>query len=94
MQYDINTIDELITALSGTTKVAEWADTGLPAISNWKWRGYIPPSRHLQILIEVRRRGKTINPALFEIDQKDMDLLLHGALGPLHPVVQARARAQ
>ena len=77
MMYDINTIDDLVDVLDGTSGAALWADTKWPsAISNWKSRGYIPPSRHLPLLIELKRRGKTITPALLEISEEDMSFLL------------------
>lgn len=84
MIYDINTIDELIDVLDGPSKAAELVSSSAryrigtisPAgICNWKDRGYIPPSRHLPVLLELKRRGKTINPALLEMSQEDFDLL-------------------
>jgi hypothetical protein len=76
MMYDINTIDELVQALNGPTCAAQWAGTKWPsAISNWVSRGYVPPSRQLRLLIEMKRRGKTINPALLELTQEDLDVL-------------------
>ena len=75
MVYDINTLDELIAALDGPVKGAQWAGAGASAICNWRARGYVPPSRHLPLLIELKRRGKSINPALFELSEEDFDLL-------------------
>lgn len=75
MRYDINTLDELIGALDGPSGAANWAASGESAICNWKSRGYVPPSRHLRLLIEMKRRGRSINPELFDMTPEDFDLL-------------------
>ncbi len=75
MTYDINTIDQLIEALDGPSGAAGVVDTGDSAICNWRMRGYIPPSRHLRLLIAIRKLGLTINPALFDLTDEDLAVL-------------------
>ena len=75
MRYDINSLDELIAEFDGPSGAADWAGSRDSAICNWRSRGYVPPSRHLRLLIELKRRGKSIKPALLELTQEDLDVL-------------------
>lgn len=77
MTYDINTLDDLIAELDGPSKAAEvyYGSARPQGICNWKRRGFLPPSRHLQTLIELTRRGRTVNPELLDHTEEDWRVL-------------------
>lgn len=75
MKYDINSLDELIDALDGPAKAAEASSTSPQAVCNWRYKGYLPPSRHLDTLVLLRRLGKTINPAVMGRTEADWKAL-------------------
>jgi len=75
MRYEITTIEQLIDELGGASKAAEWAGCGYTGIRNWMDRQYIPPSRHLRLILWLRARGKTFDPALFELTPRELALL-------------------
>jgi hypothetical protein len=62
---NIETVEAVVAAFGGTKAMADWANVGMPAISNWLDRGYIPPGWGFQIVGELARRGFTIDHALF-----------------------------
>jgi len=61
---------EIIEAFGGPTAMARWAKVVPSAISNWAERG-IPPSWHLRLIIECRRRGFAIDPVAFDLEGED-----------------------
>ena len=65
---------EIISAFGGPTAMARWAKVVPSAICNWAERG-IPPSWHLKLLIECRRRGFAIDPSALDIDGEDAAIL-------------------
>lgn len=75
MMYDINSLDELIAELDGPSGAAGLFQSRDSAICNWRARGYVPPSRHLTILVELKKRGKTIDPAVLDRSKEDFDIL-------------------
>jgi len=79
MAYQINTIDELIDALGGDTEVALWLGISQPAVAMWKSRGQIGAGWHLRLLAEVRRRGLTVSPEVFGLDEGDAGDLFQSA---------------
>jgi hypothetical protein len=75
MTYDINTLDELVQMFGGPKAAAEEYDITPQAVCDWKAKGYLPPSRHLQVVLALKRRGKTCNPVLFDCSEEDWRLL-------------------
>lgn len=76
MIYDINTLDELIDALDGPSRASGQFDELSPqAVCNWRAKGFVPPSRHLQVILVMRRLGKTINPKICDCTDEDWALL-------------------
>jgi hypothetical protein len=71
MQYDINSIEELIEALGGDTAVAGMFGISQPAVANWKARGQIATGWHMRLYAEVRRMGLSINPAVFGLTEEE-----------------------
>lgn len=67
----IQSIDELVEALGGPVKVGDWLGIGKQAVSNWSMRGYIPPAWHLRLFIEVQRRGWSIHPRVFGLEDDE-----------------------
>lgn len=78
MTYDINSIDELVDELGGPTKLAVAYGYTPANISNWSLRGYIPPSWHLRLYLELRARGLTAHPDLFELTDEQARLAFAG----------------
>ncbi len=73
----VSTTTDLITALGGYTKLAAWAGyEDSRGIHNWVSRG-IPPSYHLRLTLEAKRRGITIDPSVFSLDGPDAEILKH-----------------
>lgn len=71
----LNTIDELIDAFkagdrSGEHELAEFLGISVNAILNWRLRGYIPNGWHLRLYLEAQRRGWTIAPEVFDLQQE------------------------
>lgn len=76
MIYDINTLDDVLAALGGPTKATDKLPELSPqAICNWRERGFIPPSRHMQVVLVLTKMGKSINPALFDLTEDDWRVL-------------------
>ncbi len=75
MIYDIDSIDELIRFFGGPTKLGHELGIGDNAICNWAARGFIPPSWHLRLYVDLRRLEKTANPELFEMPAESASVL-------------------
>ena len=70
----LKTVSEVIAALGGTAEVARWAGYDSPSgVSNWLLRG-IPPSYHLTLSLEAKRRGYIIDPAVYGLDDDDAEV--------------------
>lgn len=78
MSYDVNTIHELISAFGGPTVLGESLGLSPSAVCNWALRGYISPSWHLRLLVELKRRGLSANPDLFEATPEEFEVLFPG----------------
>lgn len=61
----LRSVDDIVDALGGTTAVAELVGAGLSAISNWKFRGSIPPEHFLTITEALDERNLSAAPAIF-----------------------------
>ena len=70
--YDINTIDELVEALGGDTKVGRWLGISQPAVAAWKMRRHIPPGWHMRLWAELTRLGHSVNPEVFGMSERDL----------------------
>lgn len=81
--YDINTIDELVDALGGDTKVGRWLGISQPAVAAWKLRNHVPPGWHMRLLAELTRRGYSVNPEVFGLSEDDIAPL--AGLLPMRP---------
>ncbi len=82
MKYDINSLDDLVAAFEGPknaaraiTEAAAREGLSAQAVCHWKAKGYLPPSRHLQIILLLKRLGKYVNPAIFDCTEEDWRLL-------------------
>lgn len=64
----LNSVAEVIKAFGGPKAMAGWCGVGTPSISNWKTWGFIPPSWHYRMLMELQCNGYEINPLVFGID--------------------------
>lgn len=71
----MNTLEELIDALDGPLGASTELPVTPQAICNWKARGFIPPSRHLQTVILLKRKRKRVNPEIFDCTEDDWRLL-------------------
>lgn len=75
----IETIDDLIDELGGTTAVAKRCDIAPEAVSNWKRRGQIATGWHMRLAADVKRKGKMIHPDVFGMSEDDARVLFDGA---------------
>ena len=65
MDFQINTPDEAIDALGGTTKTARFFGIeNERVVSNWRKRG-LPPETFKAFTEELTRLGRTADPALW-----------------------------
>lgn len=64
----VRSVDALVAAFGGTKAMADWADVGMSAVSNWIAQGSIPRGYHLRLYLEAQRRGILIDPALWGFD--------------------------
>ena len=60
------TASDLIDALGGTARVAEIANVGMSAVSNWRKFDRLPPRLYLRISAVARDRGIEVPERLFE----------------------------
>ena len=67
----MRTASDLIDALGGTAKVAEIADVGMSAVSNWRKFDRLPPRLYLRIAAVGRERGINVPEHLFEERRAD-----------------------
>ncbi len=82
MVYDINNLDDLIAALEGPSRAASTFEGLSPqAVCNWRMKGFVPPSRHLQVILVLKRLGKSADPKIFDLTEDEWRLL-HS--GPCH----------
>ena len=71
----VHTIRDLIEGLGGFSHLAKWAGyEDERGVHNWVSRG-IPPSYHLRLTLEARRRGVQIDPDVFGLDDEDASQL-------------------
>lgn len=73
--FDINTIDELVSFFGGPARLGGMLGIGDTAVHNWVARGFVPPSWHLRLYVDLRKMGKTANPELFELERDHAALL-------------------
>jgi hypothetical protein len=73
--FDINTIDDLVDAFGGASKLGHLLGIGDTAVHNWSARGFIPPSWHLRLYVDLRKMGRKANPELFELDGENASVL-------------------
>lgn len=65
--HDIDTYEDLEQWYQRQAGMCQRFAKAQPTVSNWKRRG-VPKGYHLQIYLELRQAGLSVNPDLFEID--------------------------
>lgn len=76
MKKTLRSVDDVAAAFGGTAELGRWAGVGQNAACNWLKRGNLPPSYHVRLLIEARKRGWKIDPSgIFELEAADALLL-------------------
>ncbi|CAN1724411.1 protein of unknown function [Hyphomicrobium sp. 1Nfss2.1] len=88
MPKRIETVAQLVTALGGTTALANWLDVVPSTVSNWKEHDRIPPGWHLQLYLECRTRELSVAPGLFGIKENSVT-----DAPPARPSRRAEARS-
>ena len=58
-------VSDVVEALGGTNAAARKVGIGPPAVANWIANDCFPPARFIAIDTELRKLGKTADPALF-----------------------------
>lgn len=72
---NVHSISDLIASLGGCSQLAKWAGyEDARGVHNWIARG-IPPSYHLRLLLEARRKRIQIDPAVFRLPEADAESL-------------------
>ena len=67
----ITDVDQVITALGGLRRAAEWCGyESTSGVSNWKLRG-IPPGLHYRIDRRLRLNGYEVQPTVFGYDERE-----------------------
>jgi len=74
--YDINSISEIVAELGGPSKLGALLGVTSECVSNWIARDYIPGGWHMQIAAMLHRNGKSIDPKVFKLTEKDVEGLL------------------
>ena len=64
----VRSVEGLVAAFGGTKAMADWADVGMSAVSNWIAIGSIPRGYHLRMYLEVQRRGILVDHSLWGFD--------------------------
>ena len=67
-QKTLRTVCEVVKAFGGPKALAQWADVGPSAVSNWKADGFIPPGWHYRMMLELQGRGFSVAPQAFGVD--------------------------
>jgi hypothetical protein len=71
--YDINSISELVGELGGPLELGEQLGISQEAVSNWSVRSAIAGGWHIVLAAMIHRKGKTINPRVFNLTEKDVE---------------------
>jgi len=61
-------LNEMIDAFGGEKALADWADVGPSAVSNWKAVGAIPRGYHFRLARELDRRGIKYAESIFDAE--------------------------
>ena len=69
--YEIRSIDELVDFFGGDTELAELLGLSQSAVAYWKIRQQIGSGWHLRLFAEIRRRGATVDPAVFGLTEDE-----------------------
>jgi hypothetical protein len=69
----IRNIHDLVTAFGGSGKFADWLGVTGSYVSNMLARGYLPGGFHMRVYVELKRRGLTVSPELFDLEPDDAD---------------------
>lgn len=64
----VRSVEALVAAFGGTKAMADWADVGMSAVSNWIAFGNIPRGYHLRLYLEAQRRGILIDPSIWGLE--------------------------
>ena len=66
----MTTTKEVVAALGGPRRTAEWAGVSVPQIYNWLADGAIPRTHHLATYLALTQRGYRVDTAvLFGVDE-------------------------
>lgn len=77
----IETVEEVVDALGGDTKVADWLGISQPAVAAWKSRESIPGGWHLRIYARLLTMGLECDPKVFGLTVDEASILRNS----LHP---------
>lgn len=64
---ELQTADQVIDALGGTSATARLTGRKAQHVSNWRAEGRLPPDTYLIVLKELKRKRKSAPPTLFSI---------------------------
>jgi len=74
--YDIKSISDMVTELGGPSELGAILGITQEAVSNWVARDYVPGGWHMQLAAILYRRGKSVDPRVFNLTEKDVEGLM------------------
>lgn len=86
--YDITSIADLVDELGGPTALGAKLGISSEAISNWIAREAIATGWHVRLWAMVSRRGLTVDPAVFNYTEEEVEGLI-----PKRPLARRRAES-
>lgn len=71
MQYQIQTIDEVIAVLGGIAAVARLTNRSQPNVHNWRYAGRFSARVYKVMIDALEQRGLTASPALWGVEENE-----------------------
>jgi P2-related tail formation protein len=72
----VRSVQDLVSAFGGTKAMADWADVGMSAVSNWISANSIPSGYHLRLYLEIQRRCIAVDASVFGLRGAAADALM------------------
>jgi len=72
----IRTVDDVVDALGGDTKIAAWLKITPAGVNHWKTRKEIPGGWHMRVYARLLDCGFDCDPVVFGLNRDDADVLI------------------
>jgi DNA-binding transcriptional regulator YdaS (Cro superfamily) len=67
----LKSVEEMVDVLGGNSAAAALGGVSVPAVSNWKSRGRVPPDKFMVFSMALAKIGKTADPAIFGFKEEE-----------------------